>query len=171
MVRLLLATGGSAAVAQVGILALTVLTLLLLIDSDVHEARRRVCGRDADVGDGRAADRGGAGSAGDLCRAGAAEPGALYSDCVCEEVGQERRSGDEVLPVRRHVGGVSAVRVQLSLRDYRFDESARDDAGRCICSHAVGGCAAALCGAGDDRGRTGLQGGGGAVSLVGAGYV
>ncbi len=133
------AAGGGriAAVAQVGILALTVLTLLLLIGSDFTRACGRVCCRGADGGDGRIADCRGAGSAGDLYRAGTAEPGSLHPDGVCEEVGQERRGGDEVLPLRRHVGGVSAVWVQLSLRNCGIDESAPRSCWRLYGSNAV----------------------------------
>ncbi len=46
--------------------------------------------------------------------------------------GKSAEGGDEVLPLRRHVGGVSAVRVQLSLRAYGIDESAPDHAGDCM---------------------------------------
>ncbi len=65
---ILLAAGGSAAVAQIGILALTVLTLLLLIRSRLHAPCGRVCCRRADGGGGRHADFRSAGSACDLYR-------------------------------------------------------------------------------------------------------
>jgi hypothetical protein len=61
-------------------------------------ARGRVCGRGADGGRWRIAVGGrGAGSAGDLCGAGTAEPGALHPDGICKEFRQERRGGAEVL--------------------------------------------------------------------------
>ena len=127
--ELLLASGGSAAVAQVGILALTVLTLLLLIDSDFTRH----------VGEYVAVVL--MAATGGLLIAAAQDLlvifiglellslGLYILTAFAKKLGQERRGGDEVLPVRRHVGGVSAVRVQLSVRDCGIDESAPDHAG------------------------------------------
>ncbi len=137
---------------------------------EFHAACWRICCRCADGGDRRIADFGSAGSAGDLCRAGAAEPWTLHSDGVCKTVRQERRGRDEVLPLRRNVCGVFAFRVQLFVWPFGIDESASFASGtlRATCGP---GCSPALCSAGDDCGGARIQSGGGAVPPVGSRYL
>ena len=115
--------------AQVGILVLTALTLLLLIDADFTRH----------VGEFVAVVL--MSAAGGLLIAAAQDLLVIFVGLELLSLGlyiltafaktlrQERRSGDEVLPVRRNVGGISAVRIQLSLWDYGIDESAPDSAG------------------------------------------
>ena len=134
--ELLLAAGGYTAIAQVGILMLTVLTLFLLIGSDFTQH----------VGEYVAVVL--MAATGGLLISAAQDLLVIFVGLELLSLGlyiltafakkseQERRSGDEVLPVRRHVGGVSAVRVQLSVRADGIDESARDHAGDCTASNA-----------------------------------
>ena len=168
--ELLLTGGGYAAVAQVGILTLTVLTLFLLIDTDFtrHVGEYVAVVLMAAMGGLLIA------AAQDLLIIFVGleliEPGSLHPDGLRQEIGEERRSGHQVLPVWRHVGRVPSVWLQLSLWNHRIDESAPDHAGhvridRCQCG-AVG-----LCGSGDGGGRVGLQGCCGSVSSLGARYL
>ena len=59
-----------------------------------------------------------AGSAGDLRRPRTAVARPLHPHRLRQAIRQKRRSRDQVLPLRRNVGGVSALRLQLSLRAF-----------------------------------------------------
>ena len=84
----------------------------------------RVCSRGADVRDRRHDHLRRAGSAGYFHWTGAAVARALRPDGVCQAIRTQCGSRAQVLPVWRHVGGVSAVRIQLSLRADRIDQPA-----------------------------------------------
>ena len=126
--QLLLAAGGSTAVAQIAILALTVLTLLLLFDSTFTRH----------VGEFVAITL--MSATGGMLIAAAQDLlvifiglellslGLYILTAFAKKSGKERRSCDQVLPVRRDVGSISSVRIQLSLRDYGIDEPASDHA-------------------------------------------
>ena len=104
----LLVTGNYIRVAQTGILVLTALTLLLLIDSDFtrHVGEFVAVMLMAAVGGLLIA---GAGFAGHFCRPGVTQSGTLHYDGFCQEFRKKRGSCDEVLPIWWNVGGVSAV--------------------------------------------------------------
>ena len=120
----MLAAGGSAGVAQIAILVLTALTLLLLIDSDFT----RNAGEYVAVVLMAAAGGLIISAAQDLLvifiglELLSARP--LHPDSLQQAIRQERRSRDQVLPFRRNVDGISALRVQLSLRAFRLDKPA-----------------------------------------------
>ena len=138
--------------AQVGILVLTALTLLLLIDSDFTRH----------VGEFVAVVL--MAATGGLLIAAAQDLlvifiglellslGLYILTAFAKRSGKSAEVGDQVLPLRRHVGGVSAVRVQLPLRHYRVDEpAARSCSGstdRTRTCRAAGVCGAVMIAAG-----------------------
>ena len=62
------------------------------------------------------------GFADDLRLAGTRQPGALHPHRVQQAQCPLQRGGVEILSVRRHVGGVSAVRLQPAVRHFRFHQ-------------------------------------------------
>ena len=64
------------------------------------------------------------GPADDFHLAGTGQPVALHPDGVQQAQCPVQRGGVEIFPVRRHVRGVSAVRLQPALRAFRLDEFA-----------------------------------------------
>ncbi len=91
---------------KIGLLVLTIFTVLLSMNSDFTDARGRVFRADP-AGDGRhdvSGQRGG--HPDDFRLAGADQPVALHPDGVQQAEHQVRGSGAEVFPVRRHVGGI-----------------------------------------------------------------
>src|SRR5258708_26240179 len=63
---------------------------------------------------------------------------------------EERRGGDQVLPLWRNVGCISAVRVQLSVWAFGVDESSPGAVGT-LWAACDRGFSLALCGAGDRK--------------------
>jgi len=121
----LLGTGGYVGVAQTGILILTALTLLLLIDSVfTRHVGEFVAGSDG--GSGRLAGCRRARPASHFRWARTAESELVHHDRVCQEFRQERRSSTEVLPFRRNVSSVSFVWLQLFLWLERHHKSDRN---------------------------------------------
>ena len=89
-----------------------------------HAQPRRICCRGADGRRRRPAHLRRAGSARHLRRPGTALARPLHPDRIQQAIRQERRSRPQVLPLRRNVGRISALRLQLSLRPQRLDLAA-----------------------------------------------
>ena len=162
--------GGYTAIAQMGILVLTVLTLFLLIGSNFTQH----------VGEYVAVVL--MAATGGLLISAAQDLLVIFVGLELLSLGLyiltafAKRSGKSAEAAMKYYlfGGMSAAFLLFGFSYLyglvRIDESASDAAGSLSASCGRVG-AAAVCGAGDDCGGTGIQGGGGAVSLVGAGYV
>ncbi len=157
------------AAAQIGILILTALVLLLsVLKRSFPRTPGRVRGHCAARRDRNAPGHSGARPAGDLRRAGVAEPFALSTHGLRQKLGAIGGVGAQVLPLRRHVRGHDAFRLQLSLRTHRHNQSDGNRRGprnaerQPIASRGPGACR---------RRPLGFKVAAGAVPSLGAGHV
>ena len=148
---------------KVALLVLTILTIVISVDTDFTTARGGILRPDSAGGSRDDVPGQLRGHPDDLYLAGTHEPLALHPDGFQQAQPQVGGSGAEVLSVRRHVGSFHLVRVEPALRVIRRDQPWPNRGGH----QRPEARPAAGAGDRDDRHRLRLQGGRGAVPSCG----